>query len=483
MRVDSTPSAEAARASGQRSKWLVLLAACLGNLVLTLDSGVMGVSYPALAEAFDTDTSTVLWVSVAFWVTGVGMVMTVGWLGDVGGRRFSYTLGFVLFSAALGLCAISVDLWQLIASRIFMGVGSSMVLAGVNAIILDRFEPENRAKAIGIAGAVVGLGLTTGPLAGGWLLDVLGWQALFYMRIPLSLFAAGLSWWVLDRGMNSGRKEFGIDWVGAVALFSVLASFLVVVNRSAEDGPLSPLVLASAALLAVSIPVLVVSQRRSARPILDFGLFRRAGYGLGLGVLVFHYTSLGAILLLAPFFFIDALGFSATKMGLFIMLHTLMRVFLAPVSGALTHRVGAWTLSGLGLAAMVCSLAWLSALAASGSSELAILGALLLAGVGSALYEPPNTTTIMGSVPADRYGTASASIASGRQLSFSVGVAAAGAIFAVRERAYLGALETAERAVALGFSDALLAGAGLAGLGVLASIAAIAVTRRRGTRG
>ncbi len=150
------------------------------------------------------------------------------------------------------------------------------------------------------------------------------------------------------------------------------------------------------------------------------------------------------------------------------------------MSGALTHRVGPWTLSGLGLAAMVCSLSWLSVLAASSGSELAILGALLLAGVGSALYEPPNTTTIMESVPADRYGTASASIASGRQLSFSVGVAAAGAIFAVRERAYLGASEAADRAVALGFSDALVAGAALAGLGVLLSIAAIAVTRRRG---
>ena len=99
--------------------------------------------------------------------------------------------------------------------------------------------------------------------------------------------------------------------------------------------------------------------------------------------------------------------------------------------------------------------------------------------MGSALYEPPNTTTIMGSVPSDRYGTASASIASGRQLSFSVGVAVAGAIFAVRERAYLGASEAAGRAVALGFSDALLACAVLAGLGVLVSVAAIAVTRRR----
>ena len=438
----------------------------------------MGISYPALADAFDTGTSTILWVTVAFWVTGIGLVLTVGWLGDVGGRRLSYTFGFVLQAAALGFSAVTVELWHLIAARICMGVGSAMVLAGVNAIIVDRFGPEDRAKAIGIAGAAVGIGLSTGPLAGGWLLDVLGWRALFYTRVPLALLAAGLSWWVLQSPDRRTVRDFTVDKVGAVSLFAVLAALLLVINRSAEDGLLSPLVLAMAALLIVAAPALIVSQRRSVRPILDFGLFRSPGYSFGLGVLVCHYTSLSAILLLAPFFFIDALEFSATKMGLFIMLHTLMRVFIAPISGALTHRIGAWTLSGLGLVGMVGSLAWLSILAVSGS-EMAILAALLLVGVSSGLYEPPNTTTIMGSVPPDRYGTASASIASGRQLSFSVGVAVAGAIFAVRERAYLEASETAGRAVALGFSDTLLSGVVLAGLGVLVSIAAVYVTRRR----
>ncbi len=458
----------------------MLLVAALGNLVLTLDSGVMGVSYPALADAFNTSTSTVLWISVAFWVTGVGLVMTVGWLGDVGGRRISYTLGFVLYSLALGLSAITTELWQLIATRVFMGFGSAMILAGVNAIILDRFERVERAKAIGIAGAVVGFGLSMGPLAGGWLLDVLGWQALFYTRVPISLAAAGLAWWVLAGQDRQGSRDFTVDKLGAVALFAVLASFLLVVNRGAEDGFGSPLVLAMAVLFLVAAPVLVVSQRRSVRPILDFALFRRPAYGFGLGILVFHYTSIGAILLLAPFFFVEALGFSATKMGLFIMLYTLMRVFLAPVSGALTERFGAWALSGLGLAAMVGSLAWLAWLAGGPGSEATILGALLLAGVGSGLYEPPNTTTIMESVPPDRYGTASASIASGRQLSFAVGVAIAGAIFAVRERAYLSVGDVADRAIAVGFSDALLAGVALAALGVLVSIVAITVTRRRG---
>lgn len=476
--MTETPSGRAGGAPPRRSKWLVLLAACLGNLVLTIDGGIMGISYPALADAFDTGTSTILWVTVAFWVTGIGLVLTVGWLGDVGGRRLSYTFGFLLQAAALAVSAITVEFWQLIAARICMGVGSAMVLAGVNAIIVDRFGPADRAKAIGIAGAAVGIGLSTGPLVGGWLLDVLDWRALFYTRVPLALVAAGLSWWVLESPDRRTMRDFAVDKVGAVSLFAVLASLLLVINRSAEDGLLSPIVLAMAAMLIVATPVLIVSQRRSVRPILDFSLFRNPGYSFGLGVLVCHYTSLCAILIVAPFFFIDALEFSATKMGLFIMLHTLMRVFVAPISGALTPRVGAWTLCGIGLVAMAGSLAWLSLLADSGS-EVAILASLLLVGIASGLYEPPNTTTIMGSVPPDRYGTASASIASGRQLSFSVGVAVAGAIFAVRERAYLEASEAAGRAVALGFSDTLVSGVVLAGLGVLVSVAAIYVTRRR----
>ena len=121
-----------------------------------------------------------------------------------------------------------------------MGLGSAMVLAGVNAIILDRFEPRDRAKAIGIAGAVVGIGLSAGPLAGGWLLDTLGWRALFYTRMPISLMAAGLSWWVLEDRDSSRPRDFTVDWFGAVALFTVLASFLVVVNRSAGGWILLP---------------------------------------------------------------------------------------------------------------------------------------------------------------------------------------------------------------------------------------------------
>ena len=454
-------------------KWLILAASAVGTLVLTLDSGMVGVIYPALAEAFDTDTSTVLWTSVVYWVTAVGLVVTIGWVADVGRRRTIFSLGFIVLTLGIAFSALSTNMWQLIASRIFQAIGSAMLLANVNAIITQTFPASERGKAMGISGAAVGLGLSAGPVLGGLLLDALDWRALFYTRIPLSLAGAALAWRVLPRERTT-TGSYRVDYLGAAALFAALSSFLLVVNQGGERGFDSPFVVGMIALFVVSVPVSVWSQRRSVRPILEFALFRRAQFSIGLGVQLCHYLALGAILLLAPFYFIDALGFSATRMGLFITAYTLARTFLAPFSGWLSDRTGAWLPTSFGLLVLGASLLWLSRLGI-GSAEESILASLMLVGVGSAFFEPPNTSSIMGSVPRDRLGTASAAVASGRQIAFSVGVAVAGAIFTIRERTYLDELlsggtplaEAGREAIAQGFSDALLAGVAMAAVGVV----------------
>ena len=477
---DSTDPSSRHGGAGQQArpagKWLILMASAMGTLVLTLDSGMVGVSYPALAEAFDTDSSTVLWTSVVYWVTGIGLVVTIGWVADVGRRRTIFSLGFIVLTLGIAFSALSTNMWQLIASRIFQGVGSAMLLANVNAIITQTFPARERGKALGISGAAVGAGLSAGPVLGGLLLDALSWRALFYTRIPLSLLGAALAWRVLP----TERKVPGtyrIDYLGAAALFATLASFLLVVNQGSERGFASPFVLGMFAFLVVSVPLLVWSQRRSVRPILDFALFRRSQFSIGLGVQMCHYLALGAILLLAPFYFVDALGFSATRMGVFITAYTLARTFLAPFSGWLSDKTGAWLPTSIGQLVLGAALLWLSRLG-TGGSEGSILASLMLVGVGSAFFEPPNTSSIMGSVPRDRLGTASAAVASGRQIAFAIGVAVAGAIFTIRERAYLDelvsagtpVLEAGREAIARGFSDALLAGVVLAGLGVVLAI-------------
>ena len=485
MSAGDTPSPRP-RAGPSRgvNRWLVLSVASFGVFNTTFDSGIVPISYPALTEAFNTDPSTILWVSVAFWTTAIGLMMTVGWIGDVAGRRRAFATGFVIVAIGLILASVSQTVWQVIASRVLQGVGTALVLANLTALVGDVFPRGERGRAMGVLGAAVGLGLTTGPLAGGLLLDALDWRALFYVRVPLPLLCAGLALWLLPRDAVRGGSH-RLDYVGAVALFGTMASILLVINRGSAVGFGSPVALTMAGLAAVFLPVLVWSQRRSVRPILDFALFKRRLYTFNLGVLITHYIAQGPILLLAPFFFIGAMGFSATRTGVFLAGFTLMRTVVAPASGSLSDRVGFWPLSSLGVLLMGGGLFWLSRLG-TGGSEWVVLGSLLLAGLGSALFEPPNSNAILGSVPSERLGTASASIATGRQLSFAVGVALAGAIFTIRERVYRAELSTSAldggseipEAIARAFSDALIAGVVLSAVALVLALASRTSERR-----
>ena len=178
-------SAENLRAS----KWTALTVVSFATLMSTLDGGMVNVSYPALAEAFETGVSTVLWVTVSYWITAVGLLLTMGWIGDEFGKRRVFMIGSVVFTLGILISAASFNVWHLIGARIFQGVGSSMILSNLNAMITARFPTKERGMALGVSGAVVGVGLSAGPLLGGPLLDLLDWGR-FSIRECLSEFWA-----------------------------------------------------------------------------------------------------------------------------------------------------------------------------------------------------------------------------------------------------------------------------------------------------
>jgi len=165
---------------GDSYKWLVLLTVSIATLMATLDISIVNISFPKLTKVFDTEPSIVLWVSVAFLLVSVGLMLSVGKIGDALGRKRIYILGFALFTVGLILCSLSQNMLQLIISRIIQGVGSAMTISLGNAIVTSVFPRQERGKALGIIGAVVSAGLLAGPTLGGFLLDTLDWRSIFY---------------------------------------------------------------------------------------------------------------------------------------------------------------------------------------------------------------------------------------------------------------------------------------------------------------
>ena len=376
------------------------------------------------------------------------------------------------------MAAGAQNVWQLIGARVVQGIGTSMILSNLNALIVTTFPAEERGKAMGFSAATAGLGLSLGPLAGGFLLDLLDWRALFYSRVPLGLLGAALGWWLLPRDRVTGA-DVRMDFLGSFALFGTLSSALLLVNQGGLLGFGSPVIFGLATAAAVFLPLLVWTQRRSVRPILDFSLFRVRQYLVSVLLVLTHYKSHAGIILAAPFFFIGALGFSPTRMGLYVATFYISRSSVAPLAGGLSDRFGARPFLVLGNLIVVVALLWLSRLGL-GATEWRLLSAMLLAGVGSGIFEPIVSSFIMGSVPHNRLGTASASLATGRHIAFSVGVAVAGAIFTIRERVYRAELtggglaeeSVGAESIALAFSDTLLAGVVVATLAVVLSVAA-----------
>lgn len=460
---------------GKKNRWVVLSVISIGTLSSTLDGGITVTAFPAVSVTFGTDISTVLWMQVAYWVTAVGLLMTLGWVGDVYGRRRIYTAGMAVFAVGMLLCSISFAIWQLILYRIIQGIGSAMVLSNVNALITEQFPIKDRGKALGVSGAVVGLGLTTGPFVGGFLIDLLDWRSIFYSRVPIALVGSILGLWVLSDDRVVG-KRFSLDWLGAAALFGTMASVLLVVNQGGKVGFLSAPVLVAAFVGVISIPILVWTEWRSSRPLVDVSLFTQRQYTLSVLILVHHYLSQGGILLVAPFFMMNALGYSATKMGIFIAAFSAFRMVLAPVSGRLYDRYGPRMLLIFGNFLITLALFWISQMGLD-LNDIGLFTGLLLASAGSAFFEPVVTSTIMASVPSSRLGTASALVALGRQTAFAVGVTIAGAVFAIRHRTYLAeftdlgvSIESANRsAIASGFSDVMFVAVVFASLAILFS--------------
>jgi len=425
----------------------------------TMDGSIVSISYPALAATFQVDAALVGWVGIAFFLASTSLLLTMGWVGDSLGRDRLYTLGQLMFTAGLVLAALSQNIPQIIAARAIQGVGSAMMLSSNAAIITAAFPARERGMAFGLMGAVVGLGLGLGSPLGGAILDALDWRALFYTRIPLGVVAMVSSWLLLEREARV-PGPLHLDIGGSLLLLSFLGTFLLVINQAERLGITSPLVVGAGILSAVSFPLFIMRERRARHPIVQLGLFRTPTFSAALPSLLIFSQAWSAIAFLMPFAMINGLGYGAAKAGLILSVFSLLRSFTSPVCGWLTDRMDHRVLMGVAMGIFVAALVALSRLS-TGTTPWQIVGVLAFASLGAALFEPPNASSIMGAVPRTRLGMAGASMATGRHIGFSVGIALSGAILAARESHYLavasqGSQPTAETAAPSSRSQAPL---------------------------
>lgn len=442
--------------------WSVFAAVALGTFMATLDSSIVNVALPTLATSFHASVTQIEWVSLAYVLTITGLLLPFGRLGDALGRRRVFLWGLGLFTLGSLACAFAVSAPTLVGARILQGVGASMISANSVALITAAFPRAMRGRALGMVGAVVGLGLTVGPPLGGFLIAGLGWSSIFLVNLPIGVFGVLYARAVLAKDPVGAAARPPFDFAGALLALFALGIMMLVLSRGAAWGWTSALTLGCALAALAALAAFVVIERRVADPLVDFAFFRDPLFRVPMLSLFLSFVALFASIFLVPFYLQRIAGMSPDQVGRVLVVIPLLLLLVSPLSGALSDRVGSRVLAVAGLATTSAGLAMLAVMIGrAGDQPLgtgAIVGGLIVVGLGQGLFQPPNSSSAMSSVPPERLGLAGGLLATMRNLGMLFGIGIAAAVYEGREHIYARA-HGATFAAGLGMRDAFLAAA------------------------
>jgi len=459
-----------------RHPWRIFSLVAVGVFMSTLDSSIVNIALPAIMKDLESAFASVEWVVMIYLLTVSSLLLSFGRLSDMIGRRRVYCAGFLLFAGGSFLCGLAPSAAWLIGFRAVQGSGAAMLMACSPAVITDVFPEKKRGRALGVIGAVVAIGLTTGPALGGILIHYISWRAIFYLNVPIGIAAAALVLRLFRGEALNFLRPQPFDWKGAVLLAGTLTAFLLAVSHGYKWGGLSVRTI-SAALIALAGGVLFIiverqAERGAVRPLVDFSVFRIRLFLFPIAGALFLFMSLFAIVFLMPFYLVDYGGFAEDYAGYIMITPFVFLFFMAPAAGSLYDRIGSRLLCTTGMGVLCLAQITLIYLP-EGAAVLPVVWRLALAGIGTALFTSPNTSAAMNAVPPDKRGLASGMVASARNLGMVLGIAIAGAIFHGVFHALSGGIDLQQYEADLApffraaFQWAMTAGAAAAAIGML----------------
>jgi EmrB/QacA subfamily drug resistance transporter len=410
-------------------KWYVMAAVAMGVFLATIDGSIVNVALPTLVREFGTEFAIVQWVVLAYLLTVTTLMLSVGRLSDMIGKKPLYAAGFVIFTLGSVLCGLAPTVYWLIGFRVLQAIGAAMLMALGMAIVTEAFPPSERGKALGISGSMVSVGIVIGPVLGGLLIGALSWHWIFFVNLPIGIVGT----WMVIRFVRALRPvgEQHFDLPGALTLFVSLMALLLALTLGQRRGFSEPAVLALFAAWLLFLAAFIVIEWKSRQPMIDLSLFKNRLFDINLITGLIVFVCMAGTIILMPFYLENVLGYDPRSVGLLLAIVPIAVGITAPISGALSDRLGTRPLTVLGLLVLLGGFLAVSTL----STETSALGYVLRflpIGIGIGIFSSPNNSAVMGAVPPTRLGIASGLLSVTRTLGQSAGIAALGALWASR---------------------------------------------------
>jgi len=411
----------------ENAKWWTLAAMCFALFMIMLDNTVMNVALPSIQEDFDAPISSLEWIVNGYTLSFAVLLATGGRLGDILGRRRMFLTGVVLFALASASAGLAPSTTALVISRVVQGVGAALMMPATLSIITNAFPPQERGRAIGTWAGVSALALALGPLLGGFLTEHVDWRAIFYINIPVAAAAVAATTFAVreSRDETVGRE---IDWAGTAVLTVGLAAGVLALIEGNNWGWGSAPILALIATSIVFLGAFGWVEGKVKAPIVQFEFLRNRDFlGATMVAFVISFAMLGMFFFMA-LYIQNILGYSPLEAGVRFLPTTIVIMFVAPIAGRLTDRIGPRPPIIAGLLIVAVSL-FLQSKITVDTGYASLLFPFILMGFGIALTMSPMSTAAMNAVESTKAGLASGLLSMSRMVGGTFGVAVLGAIF------------------------------------------------------
>ncbi len=396
-------------------------------LLAALGTSIANVALPTLTQELDVSFQAVQWVVLAYLLAVTTLIVSVGRLGDLLGRRRLLRAGIALFTLASIGCGIAPALGWLIAARAVQGLGAAILLALSLAFVGDVVPAARTGSAMGLLGSMSAIGTALGPSLGGLLVAGPGWRAIFLLQAPLGL----LAWWLAGHHLpataaKSGAARAGFDVPGTLLLALALAAYALAMTLGRGSfGPLNLSLLLVAACLAA---LFVLVEKRSPAPLVRLAMFRQGELRASLAASALVSTVMMATMVVGPFYLSRALALDAARVGLLLSIGPLVAALTAVPAGRVADRFGAASMTLAGLGAMAAGAAALALLPAAAGVP-GYLAPIVVVTAGYALFQTANNTTVLANTAPDQRGIRSGLLNLSRNLGLITGASLMGAVF------------------------------------------------------
>ncbi len=410
----------------RRHRLLVLAICCTSLLIVSLDNTVLNVALPSMQRDLNASLAGLQWTIDAYTLVLAALLMLAGSTADRIGRKRVFMAGLVVFAVGSLLCSLAPNLESLVAFRMVQAVGGSMLNPVAMSIITNTFtDPRERARAIGIWGAVVGISMAAGPIVGGLLVESVGWRSIFWINLPVGLAALLLTWrYVPESRAPKARRP---DPVGQLLVIALLGSLTYAIIE-APTAPVAETLALGGVALAAFLGLLRYEPRRT-EPLIDLRFFRSAPFSGATVTAISAFAALGGFLFLSTLYLQNVRGLDALHAGLWMLPMALLCFVCAPISGRLVGSRGPRLPLLIAGVAMTASGVLFAAFEAETGDVTLVIGYVLF-GLGFGFVNAPITNTAVSGMPRAQAGVAAAVASTSRQIGQTLGVAVIGAVLA-----------------------------------------------------